>query len=241
MSLPQTSAVQPAWAPKAWGPRWARITAIALCKSLWKIEVHGSEIVPATGKSLVAANHTGLIDGPVMIGVNPRPTHFLVKGAFFKGALGLVMRACGQIPVVRGQGKDSLLAGQAVLNRGDSLGIFPEGRRGKGDVADLHPGVGWLSLHTQTPVIPVAILGSRATGASVHALPKFRSKVLVVYGDPVEPVVHLQPADITRDHVSQMTQRVQSAMRELLLESQITYKLDLPTDEGTRDHGTSNV
>lgn len=241
MSLPENSAAQPAWAPYAWGPRWSRIVGKVLCYGLWKVEVHGESVVPQNGRSIVAANHSGFIDGPLMMGVMPRPTHFLVKGAFFKGALGLLMRASGQIPVLRGKGKDSLMAGRAVLNREDSLGIFPEGRRGKGDVADLHPGVGWLSLHTDTPVIPAAILGSRQTGASVHAWPKFRARVVVQFGEPVYPTPVANKGDITRAEIAVMTSAVQAAMQKLLVQAQTTHEMILPSDEGTQDHGVSNV
>lgn len=241
MSLPDSSATESAWAPPQWGPRWSRRLAKLVCSLLWRVEVHGAENIPATGRIIVAANHTGFIDGPVMLGFTPRPAHFLVKGAFFKGVLGVVMRACGQIPVVRGRGRESLSAGKQVLLRDDAVGIFPEGTRGQGAVTALHPGVGWLSLHTQTAVVPAALLGSRATGASVRSLPKWRSRVVVVFGEPLQPVHELAAQDITREHITDMTKTVQQAMQNLLVDSQQTYKMQLPTDEGTQGHPRSHV
>lgn len=241
MSLPEPVTSDSAWAPPQWGPRWSRWVGFFLCKSMWKMEIHGLENVPATGRIIVAANHTGLIDGPAMLGFTPRPAHFLVKGAFFKGPLGVLMRLCGQIPVLPGKGRDSLSAGRQVLLREDAVGIFPEGRRGTGDVSRLHPGVGWLSLHTETSVVPAAIVGSRSTGSSVHSLPKFRSRVIIVFGQAIEPSVRMPESDLTREHINEMTTRVQAGLQHLLQDTQKTYNIALPTDEGTKNSHASKV
>lgn len=241
MSLPDSAAEHTAWAPPQWGPRWSRYVGYFLCKALWKMEIHGQDNVPSDGRIIVSANHTGFIDGPAMLGFTPRPAHFLVKGAFFKGPLGVLMRLCGQIPVRAGKGRESLSAGRQVLLRDDAIGIFPEGRRGNGDVARLHPGVGWLSLHTGTSVVPAAIVGARATGASVHSLPRFRSRVIIVFGEPIQPLVQLPESELTREHVNDMTTLVQARMQQLLKDTQETYKIALPSDDGARGGRTSNV
>gem|GEM_PF-5835682 len=105
----------------------------------------------------------------------------------------------------------------------------------------MHPGVGWLALHTNTAVVPVAILGSRATGDSVKALPKLRSRVIVVFGAPIAPTVQLPEHEITREHIAQMVSHVQRAMQELLKQSSEKYGISLPFDTGTADHTDSNV
>ncbi len=229
----------PGRVPPAWAPRWARHVGRIFCGALWRVEVYGAENIPANGRVIVAANHAALIDGPLMMGFVPRPTHFLVKGAFFKGPVGWVLRACGQIPVRPGVGRSALAAGRGVLLRDGCVGIFPEGRRGRGDVARLHPGVGWLSLHTNTPVVPVAVLGTRMTGRSVHALPRLRARIVVQYGLPVMPVdCGDEPS---RRDISDMTDHVRVAMSELLSEAQRQHGIFIPADEGTTRPRSSNV
>jgi 1-acyl-sn-glycerol-3-phosphate acyltransferase len=46
---------------------------------LWKPRVLGAWKVPATGPVILAVNHSHAIDGPMVMGVAPRPTHFLIK------------------------------------------------------------------------------------------------------------------------------------------------------------------
>ncbi len=228
------------WVPAAWTPRWAHHVNRILCGTLWRVEVYGAENVPADGRVIVAANHAGLIDGPLMMGFVPRPTHFLVKGAFFRGPVGWVLRACGQIPVLPGAGRFALSAGRGVLMRDGCVGIFPEGRRGRGDVARLHHGVGWLSVHTGAPVVPVAVLGTRVTGKSVHALPRLRTRIVVQYGTPVT-VPSSFSGEPTRRDIADMTDRVRTAMSELLMEAQQKYGIVIPTDDGTEGSYSANV
>src|SRR5690606_17606905 len=90
--------------PGTWGPRWSRRVGWFLAHVVWRTRVIGAENVPADGPVLLAANHLGVIDGPLVHGAAPRGTHILVKHEMFRGPLGLVLRAAGQIPVDRSNG-----------------------------------------------------------------------------------------------------------------------------------------
>lgn len=205
--MSQGSASPPA--PPAFGPRWARVVGNILVRPLWRVTVRGAHHVPSTGAVIVAGNHTGLLDGPLLLAVTPRPAHFLVKEAAFTGPLRFVLTRAGQIPVSKAKGRTSLLSARQVLERGGAVGIFPEGTRGSGDVATMHPGVGWLACHTQTAVVPVAILGTRNPNKPVGSLPRLWSRVTVEFGPPVTP----PPANkVGRTEVSEMTEQVRLAL-----------------------------
>ncbi len=137
------------------------------------------------------------------------------------------MRAAGQIPVTPGKGRYALEAAQQVLNDNRVVGIFPEGRRGKGDLTKIHPGVSWLACHTQAPVVPVTILGTRATGAKVSSLPRFRSRVVVDFGQPL----HMDSADTSRRAITHVTERIREAMSAHVEHVQNQYGIALPTDD----------
>ena len=52
------------------------------------MRVHGAEHVPRTGPVIFAANHIGVIDGPLLAIFAPRPVHALTKIEMFKGCAG---------------------------------------------------------------------------------------------------------------------------------------------------------
>ena len=131
----------------------------------WTIRTHGESNVPSHGPVILAANHIGWLDGPVLFLKAPRPAHALVKRELFVGKTGRFLTAAAQIPVNR-TGTDvgalrtaaeSLLAGQVVI-------IYPEGRRGDGEFRTIKGGAAWLSLVSGAPVVPIAIFGTRAPG-----------------------------------------------------------------------------
>lgn len=205
--------------PSARGPRWSRRVGWFLAHVVWRTTVLGADRVPRTGPVLLAANHLGVVDGPLVHGVVPRGTHILVKQEMFRGPIGALLRAAGQIPVDRTNGRPALASALAVLRRGDAVGIFPEGNRGKGDGSGARAGVAWLAVASGAPVVPVAVLGTRRTGESVRRVPGPRRRLLVEFGEPVHPVpegltgraavahVHAALATLLTEHVHAVSER----------------------------------
>ncbi|WP_320776607.1 lysophospholipid acyltransferase family protein [Streptomyces sp. CRN 30] len=155
---------------------------------LWKPRVLGAWKMPASGPVILAVNHAHNIDGPMVMGVAPRPTHFLIKKEAFVGPLDPFLTGIGQVKVDRG-GTDRTAITRAldVLSAGGVLGIFPEGTRGEGDFASLRAGLSYFAVRSGAPIVPVAVLGSTdRPGRLIKALPPLRSRVDVVFGDPFE-------------------------------------------------------
>ncbi|MEU7426729.1 lysophospholipid acyltransferase family protein [Streptomyces sp. NPDC040750] len=155
---------------------------------LWKPRVLGAWKVPATGPVIFAVNHSHNIDGPMVMGVAPRPTHFLIKKEAFVGPLDPFLTGIGQLKVDRASA-DRTAISQAldVLAAGGVLGIFPEGTRGEGDFASLRAGLAYFAVRGGAPIVPVAVLGSsKRPSRLTKALPPLRSRVDVVFGDPFD-------------------------------------------------------
>ncbi|GGL12758.1 1-acyl-sn-glycerol-3-phosphate acyltransferase [Streptomyces flaveus] len=174
--------------PSARGAEVGRRIGVGLMYGLWKPRVLGAWKVPATGPVILAANHSHNIDGPMVIGVAPRPSHFLVKKEAFVGPLGPFMHAVGQLKVDRSTAdRTAITQALGVLENGGVLGIFPEGSRGEGDFAALRAGLAYFAVRSGAPVVPVAVLGStERRGRLIKGLPPLRSRVDVVFGDPFE-------------------------------------------------------
>nr|WP_307136054.1 lysophospholipid acyltransferase family protein [Streptomyces aurantiacus] len=155
---------------------------------LWKPRVLGAWKVPATGPAILAINHSHIIDGPVVMGVAPRPTHFLIKKEAFVGPLGPFLLAVGQVKVDRAVAdRTAITQSLGILDDGGVLGIFPEGTRGEGDFASLRGGLTYFAVRSGAPIVPVAVLGStERRGRLVKELPPLRSRLDVVFGDPFE-------------------------------------------------------
>ncbi|ADU48346.1 lysophospholipid acyltransferase family protein [Intrasporangium calvum] len=141
--------------------------------------------VPASGPVILAANHAAFLDGPLVFSLAPRPVTFLVKQEAFAGPLGFVVRTVGQIPIDRTTGdRVALSTALAVLERGDAVGIFPEGTRRAGDVDDVSRGAAWIALRSGAPIVPVAVLGTRVRGGTADDWPGPRSVLTVDFGEP---------------------------------------------------------
>lgn len=209
-------------------PAWARGIGRFLAHGLWDARVVGAERAPTSGPVLFAANHTSVVDGPLLAGVTPRRVHILVKEEMFTGPFRGILTAAGQIPVDRSGGRAALTTALEVLQRGDAVGVFPEGNRGRGDAASARAGVAWLAVNGHAPVVPVAILGTRRTGESVGHIPGPRRRLHVEIGEPVvlEPV----EGQSRREAVAAGTESVRLALSALVASVAARTGVALPTD-----------
>ena len=212
------SAAAPVLEPDPGGAARGRRVGQLLFHSLYRTKTIDADKVPASGPVLLAANHTGVLDGPLVFGLAPRPAHFLVKSELFHGPVGWVLEHCSQIRIDRSQAdRNALHQALAVLARGGVVGVFPEGSRGLGDVAAVHAGVTWLSLASGAPVVPIACLGTRRPGAGVGRPPAPGHRVAVVFGDPVQLLA--EPGLPRREVNRRETERLRRVLAAHVVES----------------------
>lgn len=130
---------------------------------VYGFEVEGLEQVPPEGGCILAANHTSLLDPPLLAVVFPRPVNFMAKKELFRWfPLAWIINKLGAFPVERGEAdRGAIRRAQEILREGGVLGLFPEGTRGNGPLRPFHNGAALFALKTGSPIVPVAIKGSR--------------------------------------------------------------------------------
>lgn len=151
----------------------------------FRVRVHGVERVPRTGAVLLIANHSSMLEPPVIFGMLPRRSVFLVKEELFTGAAGWFLRRIGQVPVRRGEpDRAPLLTTAKLLREGGLVGVFPEGHRGAGDVTNAERGAAWLARSCGADGVVVLPVATRGTRRPADGRRRFRPRVDVLVGEP---------------------------------------------------------
>ncbi len=173
------------------------------------LDVCGQELVPTQGPALLVGNHSGFLDGPIVVVSAPRPVRALTKAELYRGPLGGALTLIGQIPVRRGlPDRVALYAGARELAAGGAVAIFPEGTRSGGDLHTVHRGVGWLALRSGAPIVPVACVGTDAALPKGSHRPRWRTPVKVAYGTPFTlPPVERPHTSVTLSVVTEEIRR----------------------------------
>ncbi|HEX3790225.1 MAG TPA: lysophospholipid acyltransferase family protein [Pseudonocardiaceae bacterium] len=166
-----------------WLHAFARFLGSWIFVPPFRLQVHGRERIPRTGPTLLVVNHSSMLDGPIVFGLVRRPVVFLVKQEMFRGVLGVILARIGQLALRRNSAhREPLLAAIRILKAGGMVGVFPEGARGTGDVAEAENGAAWLARAANAVVLPVACRGTR----KVAGVRQFRRKIDVLIGKPIK-------------------------------------------------------
>ncbi len=155
-------------------------------------KVSGREHIPRCGPVIVAANHLAVLDSFYLTLAARRQITFLAKGEYFDkgGIVGGFQRwffsAMGQIPVDRRGGSHAspaLTAATRIVEQGGAWGIHPEGTRSPdGRLYRGRTGAVRVALETGTPIVPVAITGTRPDLST----PWWRRRVTVEILEPLD-------------------------------------------------------
>ena len=197
----------------AWGwlhdlARWIGTWCFA---PFFRLRVHHRGRVPLTGPVVVVANHSALVDGPLLYGLLGRRAVFLVKDEMFRGPLGYLLPRMGQLAVRRGTvDRRPLTAALEVLRGGGMVVVFPEGTRGTGEVAAARQGAAWLARQAQAPMLPLVCRGTHRPSGGGRRL---RPRVDVLVGRPL-PV----PSGRGRAELADATDGIRTALVTLIAE-----------------------
>ncbi len=128
-----------------------------------RIKAHGLENLPLEGGAVICPNHISMWDVITVGAVTPRQIHFMAKAELFKiPVLSFFLRAMGTKGVDRkSSGTEAIkyLIGEA--EKGDLVGIFPQGTRRTGEnPADtaLKNGAALVAYRAKVPMVPVCIV-----------------------------------------------------------------------------------
>lgn len=204
----------PARYPSGTGRGWvafSRWTASWLYHIPYRLHVHGTDNTPPTGPLVVVVNHSTYAEGPLVLGALPRGTVFLIKREIFAGPLRWILPKMGQLALNRdAPDRAPLMEAQRILRAGGVIGIFPEGRRGEGQMTSAQNGAAWLATSTGATVLPVACRGTyRAPGTRR----RFRPRVDVLVGKPLT-----LPHQRGRAAVTAATEQIRVALADLVVE-----------------------
>ena len=180
--------------------------AVRLIARFWiwfffeRVEVRHPERVSRTGPVLLCVNHpNNLIDSLLVGSVLPRQVHFLATGALFRNPLmARLLVALGVIPVYRQaddpdrreRNVEMFAACAEAFDGGQLIAIYPEGAtRAEAYLQRIKTGAARIALGYEAhapgrlTVVPV--------GLSFAARQRFRGRVLVSCGTPVDVSSHL--------------------------------------------------
>jgi len=217
---------KPYYSPEA--PHWVffRIAVPVVgwvVRTIFRVNLEGLQNVP-DGPIIIAGNHVSYVDGLLLCILQRQyrhRTHFLIKKEMYEASsfLGWVFHQIGSIPVERGTADRAMITNcEKLLKAGDSLGIFPEGRRvrdkGEGELGEALSGIAFLAIRNNVPVVPVGIVG---TGEIMEHLPRL-PKVYVRIGTPLHPD---QFKGARRERMDAMTTAVMAAIAAQMDEAEI--------------------
>ena len=140
--------------------RFVRAVVSFLSMLFFRVKFYGKENIPETGGIIAAGNHRCGWDAIfVARGISKRQIFFMGKAEFFDiPILKHAFRALGAYPVRRGRGDTSALdAAIDVVNKGNIMGIFPEGTRNMTEELKPQTGVSVIAAASGGDVLPISI------------------------------------------------------------------------------------
>ena len=177
-----------------------------LCKIFFslfvRVRVIDADKMPREGGLVVAANHESMLD-MFMIGYRvPRYIKWMAKEELFKNKLiAKFITACGAYPVKR-SARDVSAARTTfeMLEKGEPVGIFPQGTRSKGHgrAHKAKHGVAKFAVEADVPVQPVAIWGKI----------RLFGRVYVRFGDPIRLPQSTEDTKYTKEEYQKMSQEI---------------------------------
>jgi glycerol-3-phosphate O-acyltransferase/dihydroxyacetone phosphate acyltransferase len=202
--------------------------------------VENAAALPADGPVIFVPNHpNGLLDPLVLRVAVGRPVQFLAKSTLFGNPFGrLAMNAFGCVPVYRAQDrqagdKDRAAANERTfavcrerLSKGSALALFPEGvSHSDPQLKPLKTGAARIALsaereHQDRTGEPLGLLVV-PVGLGFEAKAIFRSRVLVVVGEPIPVAERME--EYRRDEraaVDRLTDDVKAALDEVVLQAE---------------------
>ena len=145
--------------------RWliGRPTFGGLVKVFAPLRTYGVDRIPANGPLVLCFNHFSWLDPWAFGSVIRRTVYYVAKQeAHDNPLMGPFIRFFGTMSVRRGESdREAVRLMRSVVQRGDVLGMFPEGTRQKREPGPVLPGAAMIAVQEGVPVVCGAIEGSQ--------------------------------------------------------------------------------
>jgi long-chain acyl-CoA synthetase len=158
-----------------------------------KLEAEGSENIPPEGSFIIGANHSSLLDFPIIFcSLSYARTRKVIAPAahdfFYTKPVRrmLVEMGFNTFPFERmGNFVKGLKICSKLIQSGKSIILFPEGRRSvKGELGKFKPGIGSLAFELNIPIVPCYIKGAFEVLPKGKVIPRSRN-VTIIFGKPL--------------------------------------------------------
>ena len=142
---------------------WGR--SVLACHPRCRVRVTGRQHISPGTPSILIANHQSLFDIMALFCLR-RQFKWVAKDSLFRlPFVGWAMAVTGYIPLSRGRHgsiRETYQQAGEWLASGISVFFFPEGTRSRtGQLGAFHNGAFKLAVETGTPIVPIAVTGTR--------------------------------------------------------------------------------
>lgn len=179
---------------------------------LYRVRVHGGEHVPETGPVVIAANHESILDPFFLALATRRQLRFMAKIELYRIPLGRqILDGAGAFPVDRSRDEGrSVARGVELLERGEAIGIFPQGTCLPYRERPFKRGAARLALAAGAPIVPVALVDTEKA-LRPHRIRVGLPRVTIVVGEPIQ----VERQDAHPEAETRLTARVEQAVEAL--------------------------
>lgn len=166
--------------------RLLRFVFRPIMRLLFRIRIEGQENIPTGSAYILAANHISLFEPPLLLGFWPElPEVIAGHDVWERPGQNVLVKLYGALPVRRGEYDRKVIESMlAVLHSGRPMMIYPEGGRSHHiGMRRAMPGVAYLVEKAQSPVLPVAVIGTH-DDLLKDALKGKRAEIIIRIGKP---------------------------------------------------------
>ena len=207
-----------------------------VCRWLWlgvfgftmRVRSSGLQRVPGRGGVLIAVSHVSHLDPIVVSAVLRRQISWVSRIEFHKQwFMRNVLYHGGAFQVDRqGSALPTIREALRRLERGEAVGIFPEGElmSGANSVlrgASIKQGVCLLAARSGRPVLPVIVLGTDQLGRLGPWMPAKRGRLWVLVGEPI----YADPSMRGRHGRARFAEKLIAEYVRLYAEMRVNYNL----------------
>lgn len=215
---------------------YARLLARLMRSALGlRVVVHGEENLYAQRPCIYISNHQSVFDVPILAGIYPPATVVIAKREIRKIPLfGWLYEVTGNVLIDRADRQQSVgrmkEAEEAIMERGASVWIFPEGTRGKipGELLPFKKGAFYMAIASGAPLVPIVV-------SPLRELLDMKNRRIRSGTAEIRVLAPISAAGLTEADISSLMDTAQGRMQTALTEMARSREIPLPHPSPLRD------